>query len=134
MLASPDFIPLVVKLGQSDLFRVFKPGSHLLRGYADLGHEEFVLVSAGKLVSLYTGVTSTLPEGHEHFFHQVPTIDEISDLILRQDFDIKDVVYAEQRSWKISAEHIDSKKIVTAEHKEFECAMALLLLSILGKS
>lgn len=130
MLASPEFIILVEKLGRRDLFRSFKTGAHLIRGYADLGHEEFVLVGAGKLISLYTGTPSNLPEGHEHFFSRVPTIDEMTNLISRGQYDIKVVQFKEQRNWTLTAEHIESKKLLSSEHREFECALAILLLEI----
>lgn len=131
MLASPDLIDIVVKLGQANLFRSFRLGAHLVRGYADLGNEEFIIVGDRKLVSLYTGKPSSLPEGHEHFFYRVPTSQEITDVISRKYFDIVEVCYKEQREWHISAKNINDATQLQVRHREFECALALLLLEIL---
>lgn len=132
MLASAEFIPLVVKLAQAELFRNFTTGDHLVRGYADLGHEEFVLLGPARLASLYTGSPSSLPEGHEHFFSRVPSLDEMTDTILRSNFDIKEIEFKDQRTWHVTAEQIENKKRVMAHHREFECALALLLLEVVA--
>ena len=58
-----------------------EPGLRISRGYADLGYEEFITQSGSKLLSLYTGKASNIPEGHEKFFFRIYDLDELLNLL-----------------------------------------------------
>lgn len=134
MLASQNYIELALRLAEFEVFRSFSIGAHLVRGYADLGHEEFIMVGPGKLVSLYTGTPSALPEGHEEFFTRIPSTEELCDAIVRQNYDLLPAEFKNQREWQVRAQHIESKQSMLCEHREFECALSGLLLKILEQS
>lgn len=54
-----------------------KTGSHVGRGFADLGFEQFLMLPSGKLLSLFTGDCSELPAGHAEYFFVIPTVDRL---------------------------------------------------------
>ena len=80
----------------------FEQGTTVARGYADLGYEEFVLLSESKLLSLQSGKISELPEAHRHFFFAVPTVDRMVDQINRSGVDFGEMLFVEQRSWQVA--------------------------------
>ena len=134
MVFSASFLDLVGKLGESGLFKDplkdFTLGSCLLRGYADLGVEQFIIVGDRKLSSLFTGVQSVLPEGHEHFFTKIPSSLEIVDQILVRNYDLVSCCFEFQRSWNLVAEATDKSRSVIAQDRLFESALAKILLEI----
>ncbi len=80
---------------------VQEQGRRIARGYADLGYEEFVLLTDDKLLSLYSGKPSEIPEGHSRHFFLVPTCDEMVDEISKRGFDIETLEFKDQRVWKV---------------------------------
>ena len=136
MIYTTEYLETVKKLGDAGLFKdpaKFVVGSCLIRGYADLGVEQFLVVGTGKLSSLFTGVQSQLPEGHEHFFTRIPTIHNLTEQILIRNFDITESCFENQRHWKIVVRHIENNLSLDARHPEFEVALADILLKILEK-
>jgi hypothetical protein len=127
MLASPEFIEIIVRINRNDLFGKFKQGDHIARGYADLGYEEFIALGPTKIVSLYSGTQSELPPEHLRFFYTLPNTEQMLDVISRQNFDICSALYHDQRIWRLSAKHINTKQEITADHREFNCALASIL-------
>lgn len=131
MLASEEYIKKVVLLSDFGIGKEFKVGSHVIRGYADLGYEEFIVSGSQKITSLYTGTSSPLPEEHRHFFIEVPSIDALINLLSRQGFDIGTVSFEAQRAWRIEARHFETQKSIVCEHREFPCALAGVLIEVL---
>ena len=62
MWSSPALLARCQELRELGLAPVFEAGRRLARGFADLGIEEFCLLSPNKIVSLFTGTVSDLPE------------------------------------------------------------------------
>ena len=134
MIFSSRYIDIIHKLGEAGLFKDpkgFILGSCLLRGYADLGKEQFLVTGTNKLSSLFTGVQSMLPEGHEHFFTKIPATSELVQQITVRDYDIVEAAYQDNRSWHLKAENLDKTKTFESKDPEFEVALAQLLLNIL---
>ena len=77
MLNSNDFLASCSKLGELGLELPVKIGSRVSRGFADLGYEEFYLLPANKLLSIYTAKTSDWLTEHHKFFFVVPDTDQL---------------------------------------------------------
>ena len=90
---------------------VQEQGRRIARGYADLGYEEFILLTENKLLSLYSGKPSEIPEGHSHHFFLVPSCDEMVDEIIKRGFDIESLQFKNQRSWEIVATKKEGNRI-----------------------
>jgi hypothetical protein len=135
MVFSAHFLDLVSKLGEEGLFKDpvkdFTLGSCLLRGYADLGVEQFIIVGERKLSSLFTGIQSTLPQEHDRFFTKIPSSSEIVNQILIRNFDIKTCSFKDQRVWSLLAEATDKSRMIEVQDPEIEAALAKVLLEIL---
>lgn len=99
------------ELGVSD---DFEPGQRISRRFADLGYEEFLLVPGDKLISLFTGQTSELPGDHRRFFFLVPTVEEMIQMILRSDFDLRGIDLIDQREWEAVIEREGDRRAFRA--------------------
>jgi len=102
MQSSPTYLKLCNDLALKGCFTNIKGDRRVARGFADLGYEEFLLLNEKKLVSLYTGTITELPEAHKAFFITVPTIEDIIDQILGLGFTIEPLAFANQRTWSLS--------------------------------
>lgn len=81
MVRSPAFLRRAELLQQVGIALAWEPGRAVARGFADLGYEEFVLLTESTLVSTFTGERSTLAPDHRRFFFRVPTFEELVDLL-----------------------------------------------------
>lgn len=136
MIFSANYIESVYQLGESGLFkdpRKFTLGACLIRGYADLGIEQFLVVGNSKLSSLFTGVISNLPEGHEHFFTRVPNTTELISEILIRGYDLADCQFEHQRNWKLSIVNKTLNKSYQFGDPEIEVLLAKALLELVSK-
>lgn len=96
------------ELRQLGLEPSFTAGERVGRGFADLGFEEFLLLSERTLLSLVNGKTSELPEEHRQFFFAVPTIEQLLDFLDRREWDVLALEFEERRTWRLrmrAAEH-----------------------------
>ncbi|NDC36545.1 MAG: hypothetical protein EBZ48_00660 [Proteobacteria bacterium] len=102
MLAHPSFLKLCEALHHASPGQDLEPGTKIARGFADLGYEEFLLLPGEKLLALYSGQVTLLQEEHRRFFFPVPTPDEMVERIIRDNWDILNLTYEEQRSWRLT--------------------------------
>jgi hypothetical protein len=100
LFSDPNFLRRCDELKQILQPEKFEPGSKISRGYADLGYEEFLVLPSQKLLSLYSGKVSEIPEGHSHHFFWVPTAVEFVQAISNQ-ADLLGMDFISQRSWRI---------------------------------
>lgn len=78
-----------------------EPGKRIARGFADLGFEEFVILPAHKLLSIFTGSVTPLDEAEvrrHHFW--VPSVDELVQELRTRGADCEALQFVEQRTWK----------------------------------
>ncbi|MCB0339307.1 MAG: hypothetical protein KDD53_06870 [Bdellovibrionales bacterium] len=84
----------------------FKPkievGSRVARGFADLGSEVFLLLSANETLSLFTGEKRTIPERELSRLCWVPTVDELVEQLHSMYFTVSNISTRDQRTWEIS--------------------------------
>jgi len=104
------------------------PGAHVARGFADVGYEEFALLPHAKLVSLFTGQVSDLPDGERRFFFVVPTPDMVLAEIDRAGWDVSMLECRERRDWQVRLVEVATNRTVeAAEATVLECLLAALI-------
>ena len=101
MWSHKKFLEACSKLKEAGHRPQFNQGDVIARGYADLGYEEFLLITDQKMVSLYSGTTSNLPNGHADHFFLVPTHEQMVEEIGRRGGDIVAMTYRDQRTWNL---------------------------------
>jgi hypothetical protein len=106
-------------------------GQRVAREYADLGAEEFILLGGNRIVSLFTGKPSEIPEGHEKHFFRVPSVDELVDALGVHGVTIHAIRFMDQRSWIVEQEGgSTSAEQGNSGHPTAEEALMALLLSV----
>jgi hypothetical protein len=134
MWSSKAFLERCAKLKEHGLEVEFEIGSRLARGFADVGFEEFYLLSGSKLVSIFSAHTSTLTPEHRGFFFLVPDADILVNEIEKRGFDVASLEFRDQRTWVVCLRHAGTGKELQAEHRESLCCLAQALLLVLAES
>jgi len=120
---------LLSRLGHSSRLEV----SELLgRGFADLGFEVFVLLPGGKLLSLFTGSTSTLPDAEapdRANFFAILSADQIVDALVELGVTIESLTFCDQREWCLQLKLANSLESELYYAKELE---EVLLDALIG--
>lgn len=130
MWSHPNFLRLCEELGQRNPEQKLSPGSKIARGFADLGYEEFLLLTGNKLLALYSGQVTQFPEEHRRFFFEVPSPDELVSRIAKLNWDILSLEFIEQRSWKICMKHESSGRLSESLGDTIEETLTTALLTI----
>jgi hypothetical protein len=112
MIKSPTFLEKAHELKVRGVEFPLEVGASVARGYADLGTEVFQLIGPKRLVSLFTGKTSELPDEHLHFFFRVPEVEELVDEFARRGVRVLGLSFKDQRRWVLGLE-------VEGETREF---------------
>ena len=128
MVSSSKFLAKCSKLQELDIKFEFGQGSLIARGFADLGYEEFIMLTCTKICSLYSGKVSVLPEDDRNNFFYVPDCDEMSDKLIQLGFTIAAIDYQEQRIWKITLNKHDGTDAVQYEADSLKDALIECLL------
>lgn len=103
MWSSSEYLEVCKDLHSAGLPLRWEEGQRIGRGYADVGVEEFLLLPGRKLLSLSSGTSSSIVEGHSHFFFWIPSLDECIEEIDRRGWDIQAAIYVERRMWRVTA-------------------------------
>lgn len=102
MVTSRTYLLKSQELKTRGLELPFEAGKRVARGYADLGTEVFQLIGPRRLVSLFTGKPSEIPDEHLKFFFRVPEVDEILEELIRRRVVVLGAVFKDQRRWVLS--------------------------------
>lgn len=132
MYASKNFLDCCLRLHELGWHSGFELGARLGRAYADVGIEEFFQIGPYRLVSLYSGKIAEVSEPQLQHFFAVPSSVVLVNEVLKSGFDITEVKFLDQRSWQVRVQS-PSAGVVIAQHAEFDCAMAEVLMKILTK-
>jgi hypothetical protein len=127
MLSSPQYLELCYELWKSGLSYKPQVGLRIGRGFADVGSEEYAVLSEKKAISLLTGTPVELDEFYLNYYFFVPTVDELVRELFRRQVDIQKIEYINQRSWRISVVNV-SKQQLTQEDRSLCQCLGLLLL------
>ncbi len=101
MLSSRPFLEKCEKLRALGLALRPETGTRVGRGFADLGYEEFSILTAGKMVSLMTGQVSKLPEDWSERLFLIPNVDTLSDCLSAKGHTVKSMTPVTSSSWQI---------------------------------
>ncbi len=134
MLSSKPFLSLSESLHSSGFCPEFDTGMRIARGYADLGIEEFCMLSPTKMVSLFSGKVSELPPDHYKFFFCVPTVSDLVSEISKRNYDIMSLQYRDQRRWELQLVGSASGAVSEFVHDELECVFAEGLAKLISNS
>ena len=105
MVSSLKYLAKCSKLKDSGVTFDFEQGSFIARGFADLGFEEFIVLTSNKILSIYSGKISGLPEEDKKNFFAVPSIELMINKIRIAGFDILGLTYESQRTWQLKVEN-----------------------------
>ena len=133
MITERSYLELCHQAYKAQIQLPIGPGTHVGRGFADLGYEEFLWLPNGQLLSLYTGAQTAFPEGHRDHFFAVPTIDGVIQELSRRGFDVATTEFIDQRQWRILVRSIHDQRVLTAESRNFGEALLQLLVQV-GKT
>lgn len=107
MLHARSHLELCHSLIKSEHRYQLQPGLRLARGFADIGYEEYSVLSGYNVVSLHTGKTGTLEPDYEKFYFPVYSVDELSKLLYEKHCDIQEIRYDDQRTWVLRVLHVN---------------------------
>lgn len=104
----------------------FAIGSRLGRGFADLGFEEYLVLSGDRLASLLTGTIAQIQEHEKGKLFSILSVDEILVEIHTRGFDVLYIETHDQRSWNLimRAEGLDPDSYIGSSMLEV-CLVAL---------
>lgn len=102
-------------------------GTHVSRGFADLGYEQFIVLPAGTLLSLFTGDRSTLLDEHRQFFFCVPTVDTFCSFLQNSECEVTCMLKDNECAVSISSERCSYESLTTSLWDcLLECCLAVL--------
>jgi len=128
VISEPELLKRYQHLQRSGYEPVFEAGRLVARGFADLGFEEFCMLSSTKMVSLSTGSITELPDEHRRFFFEVPSMPVLVDLIDRAGFDLQLLTFVERRRWAYTMLKVSNGRQYSGEHRLIEGALLEALI------
>lgn len=87
-------------------------GVRLGRGFADVGFEEFYLLSENKMVSIYLGTVTEFRKEQSGFFFVVPETEELLDCILRKNIELDNLKFNSDTGWSCDEYQSDNLNIL----------------------
>ena len=128
MLHSKATLKLFETLGRALPPLSLREGMRVGRGFADVGYEEFLVLSGDRLVSLLTGTVSTLDELRREHLFEILTVDRIVSEIHGKGCEVVGIDYLDQRTWRASVKKSDEETLWTEEARSLEeCLLKLAL-------
>ncbi len=100
MLHAPAFLSLSHELLREKFPWKILPGMRIARGFADVGFEEYSVLTERSMVSLSTGQKGEIPESYRDHFFPIFTPDEISSALYELGVDIVSLEFVNQRTWR----------------------------------
>ena len=126
--SSPQFLKKCEQLKRQGALLPFEVGARVARGFADLGYEEFVLISAQTIVSLFSGKPTPLPADHAQFFFVVPNSDQMVQYLSVAGYDFTAVVFEEQRRWRVRVKQESTGRTLEACAEQFSETLLDLII------
>lgn len=120
MAHSRHYLERCQKLKEIGIDLPILQGSIVSRGFADLGYEEFAVLSSTKLVSLYTGNISSYSQQDLMHLFVVPSVDMMCEILLKDGYEIASLTYVDQRTWKVELLNSETGQYATFESISLE--------------
>ena len=105
-----------------------KVGGIVVRAYADLGVEEFLVMPDERLLSLCTGKLVTFQEGDEAHFYRILNCDDMVEEIAKRNCMIAELKHEEGRFWTVFANLGDMNELRCSAPELQEVLLDLLIL------
>ena len=102
------------KLHRAGFACLFEPGEQIARGFADLGYEQFLMLSENKIISLQSGKPSELPEDHRHHFFSVPSAEKLAAELDCRDVQIVKIFPVGHVRWGVQVKAKDQYSLEAA--------------------
>jgi hypothetical protein len=102
-----------------------EPGDVVVRGFADLGYEEFQVLPSSKLLSLTAGTITNFPPEHTQHLFWVPSVDEATELLERKGVVCVSCSREDQREWAVEAQYDSTLEVHRAESLHTALLLAL---------
>ncbi len=109
-------------------------GTLVGRGFADLGEEEFVVLTGERLLSLYTGTVTLLNDVRREHLFSILSIDQMIAEMRSRGCGIERIECIEQRRWRCGVRNEKSNEIVSAESVSLEESILLVMMQLYGIS
>lgn len=106
--STPSFIKIAKELHDAGVNFPVGPGIKVARGFADLGAEEFSVLPGKKLVSLFTGEKSSIPDDFEKHFFVIPTVTELIEAFHLYHLVLPLVELSDEGSWIVEGLKVES--------------------------
>lgn len=132
MLHDPHYLKLAHELLKEKFDWKIVPGLRIARGFADVGFEEYSVLTERTMVSLSTGQKGEIPETFREHFFPVLTPDQISNVLYRMEIDLSRIEYIDQRTWQGEFVKGSSNKTIAADSLD-ELFLKALLSAIRGE-
>ena len=129
MWATPEYIKACEKLHKDGLRIPFSEGDRVARGFADLGHELFLILPGPILLSLQTGKTKELTNSEKEHLFAVPSVDVLVEQLHIKGADTYSITTEDNRTWVITVTHGNNNSSFSAKSVEMACITALRKLS-----
>jgi hypothetical protein len=130
VLYSKKILKLYEQLGRVRTPSHYPVGTRLGRGFADVGLEEFILLTGERLLSLLTGNISSLDEVRREHLFEILTTDQLIAEIHQQGFEIVHLECRDLRTWTGRVKTINDSSIHSYESSSLEELLLSLLLLI----
>lgn len=130
MWFSPEQFSVIQQLKDIGLSPRFEPGDVVIRGFADLGYEEFQVLPSQRILSLTAGTISAIdPQHHDHFLW-VPSVDEVVDLIEKKGIALSALCRIDGRRWQLELKLQGGNQMVVM-HAQLHTALLLGLIEVI---
>jgi hypothetical protein len=115
-----------------ELLTSFEVGDNLIRGFADVGYEEFVLLPSNRLCSKLSGVVKPLDESEMRHFFRIPSLYDWGDLICRLGGTNLNLGTELGSRWRASVEVGQERQPLSVDGKAADVCLAKLVLLLAG--
>jgi hypothetical protein len=106
----------------------FEVGDVVVRGFADLGFEEFQVLPGPRILSLTAATVTALPDQHRGHFFWIPSVDEAVSLVERSGVEALTCTREDERLWRVHG--VSGSGSVEAQAPHLHEALLRLLVQV----
>lgn len=110
----------------------FEVGDDLVRGFADVGYEEFVLLPNNQVCSKLSGVVKSLNDSEVRHFFRVPSVSDWGDVICRMGGSDLDLGTELGSRWIAAVDIGQERERFSVNGKTAESCLAKLVSLVVG--
>jgi hypothetical protein len=133
MFCGPELFERYSRLKELGLELELEAGSRVARGFADLGFEEFVVLPARKLLSLFRGTLAEIVDDEIEDLIFLPDSEQMIKILQEKGCRLENLCFEDQRRWKLELEKGDGAHLFF-EERTLELVLISALQSVLLKN